>query len=79
MLLENKKKTDRKKTPLQILHPPIYSLYIQGLLYLCRDKNTQVLQQDVVLQVVIIQAWKKSPLLWSFWNVEKLWRKICAV
>ena len=56
MLLEKKKKADRKKNLVQIPHPLMYSLYIQGLLYLCRDKNTQVLQQDVVLQVVFVQA-----------------------
>lgn len=59
-----RKRLIRKKTPVQVPPCAMYSLYIQGLFYLCRDKNTQALQQDVVLQVVFVQAWKNPSLLW---------------
>lgn len=67
---ENKKKADKNKTSCTDSPPAMYSLYIQGLLYLCRDKNTQALQQEVVLQVVFVQAWKKPSLLWF----SEMWR-----
>lgn len=70
VIQENNKKADKKKTTCTNSLPPMYSLYIQGLLYLCRDKNTQALQQDVVLQVVFVQAWKNPPLLWF----SEMWR-----
>lgn len=56
VIQESKKKADKKTPPVQIPPSAMYSLYIQGLLYLCRDKNTQALQQGVVLQVVFVQA-----------------------